>query len=74
MIMHAKYQCSIINTSEDMSQVKVFVTDRQTEGRTEGRTDEWDLMSPRFRESGGQKARTRRFLVLYVDPTNLEEL
>ena len=23
-IMHAKYQCSIINTSEDMSQVKVF--------------------------------------------------
>ena len=40
MIMHAKYQCSIINTSEDMSQVKVFVTDRQTEGRTEGRTDE----------------------------------
>ena len=27
--MHAKYQCSIINTSEDMSQVKVFVTDGQ---------------------------------------------
>ena len=27
--------------------VKVFVTDRQT--------DKWDLMSPRFRESGGQK-------------------
>ena len=24
-IMHAKYQCSIINTSENMSQVKVFV-------------------------------------------------
>ena len=26
---HAKYKCSIINTSEDMSQV--FVTDRQTD-------------------------------------------
>ena len=58
-IMHAKYQWSIFNTSEDMSQVKVFVTDRRTDGGTEGRTDrqtdEWDLMSPRFRESGGQK-------------------
>ena len=31
--MHVKYQCSIINTSEDMIQVKVFVTD--------GRTDRW---------------------------------
>ena len=31
MIMQAKYQCSIINTSEDMSQVKVFVTDGQTD-------------------------------------------
>ena len=50
-IMHAKYQCSIFNTSEDISQVKVFVTDR----RRDGQTDEWDLMSPRFRESGGQK-------------------
>ena len=29
-IMHAKYQCSITNTLEDMSQVKVFVTDRGT--------------------------------------------
>ena len=28
-----KYQCSIINTSEDMRQVKVFVTDRGTDGR-----------------------------------------
>ena len=35
MIMHAKFQCSIINTSEDMGQVKVFVTD--------GRKDEWDF-------------------------------
>ena len=33
-IMHAKYQCSIMNTSEDKSKVKVFVTDGQTEGRT----------------------------------------
>ena len=39
-----------------MAKVKVFVTDRQTEGRMDGRTDEWDLMSPRFRESGGQLA------------------
>ena len=50
-IMHAKYQCSIINTSEDMSQVKVFVTDRGTDGRT----DEWDLMSPAFAKGRGQK-------------------
>ena len=33
--MHAKYQCSIIHTSEDMIQVKVFVTDRRTEGWTD---------------------------------------
>ena len=39
-----------------MAKVKVFVTDGQTDRQTEGRTDEWDLMSPRFRESGGQKA------------------
>ena len=39
-----------------MSQVKVFVTDRRTDGGTEGQTDEWDLMFPRFRESGGQQA------------------
>ena len=55
-IMHAKYQCSIFNTSEDMSQVKVFVTDEGTDRGTDRQTDEWDLMSPRFRESGGQKA------------------
>ena len=34
-IMHAKYQWSTFNTSEDMSQVKVFVTDRQRDGQTE---------------------------------------
>ena len=33
-IMHAKYQCSIFNNSEDMSQVKVFVTDRRRDRRT----------------------------------------
>ena len=26
-IMYAKYQCSFINTSEDINQVKVFATD-----------------------------------------------
>ena len=35
--MHAKYQCSIFNTSEDMSQVKVFVT----EGRTDRQTNDF---------------------------------
>ena len=41
-IMHAKYQCSIFNNSEDMSQVNVLWqtdgrTDEQTEGLTDGR-------------------------------------
>ena len=48
-IMHTQYQCSIINTSKDMSQVKFC--DRQT---TEGQTDEWVLMSPAFAKGGGQ--------------------
>ena len=52
--MHAKYQCSNINTSEDMSQVKVFVTDIQTDGGMDRRMDEWDLMSPAFAKGGGQ--------------------
>ena len=34
-----------------MGKVKVFETDRQRDGQT----DEWDLTSPRFRESGGQQ-------------------
>ena len=51
--MHAKYQCSIIKTSEDMSQVKVFVTGRQTDGQTDRRMDEWVLMSPAFAKGGG---------------------
>ena len=45
--MHAKYQCSIINTSEDMSQVKVFVTNRRTDRRM-------SFNVPRFRERRGQ--------------------
>ena len=44
---HAKYQSSTFNSAKVMAKVKVFVTDRQT--------DEWDLMSPHFRERGGQK-------------------
>ena len=54
-IMHAKYQCSIINTSEDMSKVKVFVTDGQTDRRTE-----WYLMSTAFAKGGGIKCLTRK--------------
>ena len=38
-----------------MSQVKVFVTDRQTDGRRDGQSDEWDLMSPAFKKGGGQQ-------------------
>ena len=58
-IMHAKYQCSIFNTSEDVSQVKVFVTDRQRDGRTDRQTDKWVLMSPTFAKGGGQKVFNR---------------
>ena len=47
--MHAKYQCSINKTLEDISQVKVFVTD----GRTEGWMDELVLMSPAFAKERG---------------------
>ena len=47
---HAKYQSSICNSAKVMAKVKVFVTDR----RTDRQRDKWDLMSPRFRESGGQ--------------------
>ena len=48
---HAKYQSSICKSAKVMAKVKVFVTD----GQTDRQRDEWDLMSPRFRESGGQK-------------------
>ena len=55
MIMHAKHRCSIINTctSEDMNQVKVFVTDGQTDRRTGGRMS---LNVPRFNERRGIKS------------------
>ena len=36
----------IFNTSEDISQVKVFVTDRETGRQTNRLTDEWVLMPP----------------------------
>ena len=58
-IMYAKYQCSIINTYEDMSQVKVFVTNRGTDGRRDGRTDGQMRFNvpppPAFAKGGGQK-------------------
>ena len=41
-----KNHCSIINTSVDMSQVKVFVTDRRTDRRM-------SFNVPRFRERRG---------------------
>ena len=52
MISHAKYQISIINISEDMSQVKGFVTDRRTDGQTERWTNEFRC-SPLSRKAGG---------------------
>ena len=46
-----KIHTHIINTSEDMSQVKVlWRTDRQTDGQE----DEWILMSHAFVKGGGQ--------------------
>ena len=39
---HKDYQCSIINTSEDMSKVKDFVR------RMDRQIDEWVLMYPAF--------------------------
>ena len=44
--MHTKYQCSIIDTSEDMSKVKVFVTDSGTDRQM-------SLKVPRSRERLG---------------------
>ena len=52
MIMHTKYQCSIINNSEDMSHVKVFVTDRGTDGQTDRRMS---FNVPHFRKRPGTK-------------------
>ena len=45
----------IFNTSEDMSQVKVFVIERRADKPR--RTDEWVLMPPplKFRKSAGTK-------------------
>ena len=52
---HAKYKSSTCKSAKVMTKVKVFVTDRRTDRQTDRQTDEWDLMSPRFRESGGQQ-------------------
>ena len=43
-IMNAKYQCSGINTSEDMTQVKVFVTDRGTDGQRDRQMNEFQCL------------------------------
>ena len=51
--MHAKYQCSIINTSEDMSKVKVFVIDGRTDGQTDRTDGRMSFNVPRFREMRG---------------------
>ena len=58
-----KYECSIINSSEDMSQVKVFVTDRQT--------DEWVLMPSLTRKAGDNKidpVHIEKFHILWWTP------
>ena len=55
MIIHAKHQCFIVNTLEDMSQVKVLVTDRRTDRQTNRRTDEW-VLTPHFAKVRGQIA------------------
>ena len=57
--MYAKYQCFIMNTSEDMSQVEVFVTDRKRDGRTDRRMS---FNVPRFHLSAGDKKRNALFL------------
>ena len=54
----------IFNTSEDMSQVKVFVTDRETERQTNRRTDEWVLMPPsNFAKVRGQNSVLTKYSV-----------
>ena len=49
---HAKYQSSTCNSAKVIAKVKFLW---QTDSSYDRLTDEWDLMSPRFRESGGQK-------------------
>ena len=54
IIMHAKYQCFITKTSEDMSQVKVFC-DRRMDGDIAVAVptkDEWVLMCRTFAKGG----------------------
>ena len=85
-IMHAKYQCSIIYTSEDMSQVKVFGTEGQTDRgmdrQRDGQTDEWDLMSPAFAKARGTIKCTALavhenllfFPMLFISPVNTDKM
>ena len=40
-IMHAKYRCSNINTSEDTSRIKVFVTEGRKDRQTDRRKNEF---------------------------------
>ena len=62
-IMHAKYQCYIINTSEDMSQVKVFVTDGRTDGWTDRGTDgRMRFNVPTLSRKAGDKNMGNRFI------------
>ena len=57
---HKDHQCSIINTSEDMSQVKVFVMGRQMDGRTDKRMS---FNIPCFHERRGTIKHLQLFLV-----------
>ena len=61
--MHAKYQCSIINTSEDMCKVKVFVTDGRTDKGTDRQTNE--IQCPHAFAKVGDKNEKTFILVLY---------
>ena len=54
-MVHAKYESSTFNGSKVMGKVKVFVTDRRTDGRTDRRMR---FNVPRFRESEGQQGAT----------------
>ena len=45
-----------------MGKVKVFMTDGRADGQRDRGTDEWNLMSPRFRESGGQYDAEKLFI------------
>ena len=64
MIKHAEYHCFIINTSEDMSQVKVFVTDRHTNRQTAG---QMSLNVPAAKCGGQLKLKYKNYHSLHGD-------